>query len=68
MSERSQGNGIDRRSFLKQSGGTLLTLSLVYLAPTVAKRSQAVENGGAALAAGEGGYQSYDEIYREAWT
>ena len=68
MSEGSHGNGIDRRSFLKQSGGALLTLGLVHLVPTVPRQGHAAAGASAAPALGEGSYQGYEDVYRESWT
>jgi DMSO reductase family type II enzyme molybdopterin subunit len=62
------GSGIDRRSFLKQSGGALLTLGLIHLVPTLPRESRAARSAAAAPAPGEGSYQSYQDIYRESWT
>jgi DMSO reductase family type II enzyme molybdopterin subunit len=37
----TDGHGVDRRGFLKQSGGALLSLGLLHLAPTAPRRATA---------------------------
>lgn len=39
VNRQAAQRGTDRRGFLKQSGGALLTLSLLHLVPAAAKRS-----------------------------
>ncbi len=68
MSGDRLGKGIDRRSFLKQGGGALLTLSLVHLVPAVPERSHAISGSGAARLAAGRRYRSHEDVYREAWT
>jgi len=64
VTEEFQGRGIDRRSFLKQSGGALLTLGLVHLVPITAGQSRAAEPSLPKLRS----YKSFDDVYRESWT
>jgi anaerobic selenocysteine-containing dehydrogenase len=62
------GNGIDRRSFLKQSGGALLTLSLLHLVPAGPGQSHAASSASADREPGLRSYRSYADVYRERWT
>jgi DMSO reductase family type II enzyme molybdopterin subunit len=59
---------VDRRGFLKQSGGALLSLGLVQLIPAVPKRGLASAEAEGAAPLPKGDYQGWQDLWRERWT
>jgi DMSO reductase family type II enzyme molybdopterin subunit len=60
--------GIDRRAFLRQSGGALLGLGLIHLVPSAPGRAAAAEGIGAVGATGGPAYRGWEDVWRERWT
>jgi DMSO reductase family type II enzyme molybdopterin subunit len=60
--------GIDRRAFLKQSGGALLGLGLIHLVPAAPGRAVGAEAPGAAEAPAAPAYGGWGDVWRERWT
>jgi DMSO reductase family type II enzyme molybdopterin subunit len=57
--------GLDRRGFLKQSGGALLSLGLLHLVPTAPRRAAAAP--GTLGAATPAAYGDWADVWRERW-
>jgi len=58
--------GIDRRAFLKQSGGTLLALGFANLVPALPKRGHAAP--AAATTPDPDAYRDWQDVWRQRWT
>jgi DMSO reductase family type II enzyme molybdopterin subunit len=59
--------GVDRRQFLKQSGGALLTLGLLNLAPAVSRPARAAPLAPGALTPLRPAYKDFHDVWRERW-
>ena len=68
MRERRAPGGVDRRGFLKSSGGALLSLGLVHLIPAAPKPSLASPGTEGAAPLPKGGYPGWQDVWRERWT